>query len=316
VNYDPLVDAAKNMHLVEWGVKNRGWTRVDELINGFISDIDNASGGMVKYEVVEQIVLDEFPIQKDGFQYTASDFLNMYTNDMSKYHQPNEVDYDKIIANLDIVGRINRGEIDEVWLFGPPFGGFYQSVMAGDGAYWMGAPPLENVNTSRRFPIMGFSYERGVGEMLEDFGHRAENTLAHIFHAEEFLNWTYNLKRDPKEFDPVEYAKSNLLGRFLLYDLIAPGNANVGNLHFAPNSAKDYDWGNSTPVVTAADDWLLFPNLPDPPNFQMQNAASWGDGDIRAHHKWWFQRFPKAEGATNGISNNWWKFVIDLNAEE
>jgi len=30
---------------------------------------------------------------------------------------------------------------------------------------------------------MGFNYERGVGEMLEDLGHRAESILSHVFEA-------------------------------------------------------------------------------------------------------------------------------------
>ena len=56
--------------------------------------------------------------------------------------------------------------------------GFYESRMAGPGAFWCNAPQCENTDACRkRFVIMGFSYERGVGEMLEDLRHRAESEL-------------------------------------------------------------------------------------------------------------------------------------------
>ena len=34
---------------------------------------------------------------------------------------------------------------------------------------------------------------------------------------------------------------------------------------------------------------------------------------MRAHHRWWLRHLPRAEGTTDGIANNWWKYVIDVN---
>ena len=54
--------------------------------------------------------------------------------------------------------------------------------MCGSGAFWFNAPPLAGTeHASRRFVIMGFNFERGVGEMLEDLGHRAESILYKVF---------------------------------------------------------------------------------------------------------------------------------------
>ena len=39
------------------------------------------------------------------------------------------------------------------------------------------------------------------------------------------------------------------------------------------------------------------------------DCADWGGGDSRAHKKWWFTHFPKAEGATHGKLNDWWAYV-------
>jgi len=158
--------------------------------------------------------------------------------------------------------------------------------------------------------IMGFSYERRIGEMLEDLGHRAETTLAHLFRSDDFWKWAYDRERTPKT---TEVSALNLLERFLCFDQIAPGKSNVGTLHYAPNSPADYEWGVATPVPSCADDWYQFPNLPDPPNYRTMTAQDWGGGDIRAHHKWWLKHLPRVAGRTNGISNNWWKYIIDPN---
>jgi len=54
--------------------------------------------------------------------------------------------------------------------------------MAGPNAFWCNSQPLTNTSMSRRrFVIMGFSFERGVGEMHEAFGHRSESIMEKTF---------------------------------------------------------------------------------------------------------------------------------------
>jgi len=121
------------------------------------------------------------------------------------------------------VERVNEGEIDEVWLWEAPYMGYWESLMVGKGAHFCNSPPLDDVPT-KPFIIMGFNYERGVGEMLEDFGHRVESIMTHIYGS-----W--------------EAKETHAWNRFTLYDKVAPGKAGCGNVHYAPNSEKDYDWG-------------------------------------------------------------------------
>ncbi|HSJ58221.1 MAG TPA: hypothetical protein VLC95_13640, partial [Anaerolineae bacterium] len=104
----------------------------------------------------------------------------------------------------------------------------------------------------------------------------------------------------------------NLWKRFIQYDKVAPGRAHCGNVHFAPNSQRDYDWGNRTPVDSYCDDWYEFPNFPG--KIRRMDCSEWGNGDIRAHHTWWLRHLPRVEGETNGISNNWWWYAVDANA--
>ena len=85
----------------------------------------------------------------------------------------------------------------------------------------------------------------------------------------------------------------------------------MGNIHFAPNSASDYDWNNPRLVQSRCDAWLHFPGQPG--LARKVNADEWGNGDIRLHHKWWLSHLPKVAGRTASVANNWWQYIIDPN---
>jgi len=304
--YDPVVDRASGQRLSQF----KGWNRVEDLVAGYIADVEECSGGLVKYHVVGRVDVDEFPAKADqGFRYDASSYLGVLDG-QARPHDPDHVDYARILADHNLLQRAANGDFDEVWLFGAPYFGFWEAAMAGTGAFFCNGGPVPDSPCPRKFVIMGFSYERRIGEMLEDLGHRAETTLAHLFRSDDFWKWAYDRERTPKT---TEVSALNLLERFLCFDQIAPGKSNVGTLHYAPNSPADYEWGVATPVPSCADDWYQFPNLPDPPNYRTMTAQDWGGGDIRAHHKWWLKHLPRVAGRTNGISNNWWKYIIDPN---
>lgn len=286
--YDPLVDAASGTKLSEF----MRWNNVDDLIAGFISDILLVSGDLVRYEIVERLDVDDFPPKVDGYKYDAQTYLNVVRGVSSPY-MPQGADYHAILQQFNILERVSTGEIDEVWVFNFPHAGFYESVMGGPGAFWCNASPLPNTDASqRRFVIMGFSPERGVGEMLENMGHRAESMMEKTF-----------------EHFPEE---QNLWKRFIRHEKTHPGKAACGNVHFAPNSARDYDWNNPSTVLSECDDWLY--NFPDFKGVVREvTAAEWGSGDIRKHHVWWMNHFPKTMGRRNGVHNNWWQYIADPN---
>lgn len=100
---------------------------------------------------------------------------------------------------------------------------------------------------------------------------------------------------------------TNLWKRFIRYDKTSPGKAACGNIHFAPNSQADYDWGDKTPVKSECSRSVNFPNFKG--DIRILNSTEWGGGEIRAHHKWWFNHFPRTSGRKNGIHNNWWQYI-------
>jgi hypothetical protein len=83
----------------------------------------------------------------------------------------------------------------------------------------------------------------------------------------------------------------------------------VGTVHYAPNSQSDYDWGNLEFVPSYCNNWYNFPDLSGSP--VNVNCSEWGGGDTRLHHIWWLRHLPHIVGRKNGISYNWWEYVID-----
>ena len=268
-----------------------GWGDVDRLCQDYIADLRECSDGFVDYQIVQRIEVDAWPAKVDGFRYDGDSFLRSWRS-KSGFHDPDAVDYKAILQEYDLLQRIDEGQIDEVWLFAFPYAGFYESIMIGPGAFWCNAPEMSRTDVGRRFVIMGFNYERGVGPMLEAFGHRVESILRHT--------WSH------------QRGERNLWEQFILYDQKAPGKANCGWMHYAPNSVRDYDWGNKTRVLSNCDDWLNFPNFKG--TVRQVDCRDWGNGDMRAHHQWWFKRLPNVAGHTRGISNNWWWYAVDPNA--
>ncbi len=327
VNFNPAVPSAGSRKLNQ----ALGWNDPDALVEGYINDIFECSYGHVRYEIVERYEINHFPIKQDGFQYDADGFVQAWRA-RAGFHQPDTADYAALLqVQADLLRKIDAGEIDEFWMMGFPYAGFYESCMGGRGAVWCNGPVIPNTgDVSRKFVVMGFNYERGVGEMLEAFGHRCESILDHVWQgvpdaltpaqrAQASRSFWSRLKRfflgeEPPPVDasapPIDL-NANLWKQFTRYDKTHPGLSGCGIVHYAPSSDIDYDWGNRRPVMSCADAWLNYPDINRPA--RVMTCDEWGGGEIRAHHKWWLQHFPHTEGETpTGRLNNWWEYVVGL----
>ncbi|GER81082.1 MAG: hypothetical protein M5U11_07785 [Anaerolineales bacterium] len=284
--YDPIMENGQKLS------QKMNWSSPDDLAAACAADLLQYSHGMARVDFVQRVEVDDFPVKVDGFRYTPQTYLDVLRG-ASQPRQPQDADYTAILARFNVLSKVASGEIDEVWLFAFPNAGLYESVMGGAGAFWCNAPPLKGAAACpRRFVVMGFNFERGVGEMLESYGHRAESIML-------------------KTFEPLT-GEANLWTRFIRYDKSAPGKAAVGNIHYAPNSDRDYDWNNPRPVLSECYDWLLnFPNFKG--DVRTVTAAEWGSGKIRLHHQWWMNHIPHAAGRKNGIHNNWWQYIVNPN---
>lgn len=224
------------------------WNRSADLIPGYIEKMRQASDNILKYEVVETLEIPEYPVLMDGRQYTDKTFTEVLDDDKKALRDANGgytlADYDQIIQKFDILQKVEDEQIDEVWMFGGPYFGFYESRMVGRGAFWCNGPAMEK--NCRRFVIMGFNYERSVKEMVHDYGHRAESLLAKEFDSETFLRKLYR--------QDTSLVPANAYEQFL---------ADVGTVHRKPGG-EEYGQDEFAWVSAMRPEWwppTIDPNL-------------------------------------------------------
>src|SRR5512138_3489942 len=305
ISYNPIMDTATGKKMVDY----MNWGRPDAMVGAFISEVLQASGGLVRYQIAKRIELDEFPVLTDGFSYTPTAYANVVRHG-APAHSPSGLDYSALLSRFNVLPCIADRTYDEVWIMAFPYAGLYESTMGGAGAFWCNGPAIPNsASCARRFVVMGFSYERQVGEMLHSYNHRAESIMAKVFNSQDFLVWAYKRDRSPATITPGQTL--NPFQRFILFDQIAPGKAAIGLVHYPPNGARDYDLGNPNLVKSECYDWLKFPDFQG--DVRMISCAEWGGGDERSYQRWWLKHLPRVAGRQNGIHNNWWQYIANPN---
>jgi hypothetical protein len=267
----------------------KGWGNPVTLDSTYITDVKNSSHGYVNYSVVRTQTVNGYPQKASGFRFTNSTYLGCLGNSAPSYCLE-LIDYKKLITDYNLCGLVNSGVIDEVWLWGGPYFGYYEAVMAGPSAYNTNGTPITGTSCTKSLHIMGFSYERGVSEMLEDLGHRIEGTMDRIY----------------GNFNPT---LTTMWNKFAMYDKVLPGQAGCGNIHYPFNGVSDYDWSNTSFVNNKCDDWLNYPSTKG--EYKNQNCNAWGCTGY-GYKKYWLSHLPYKTGTNNEINNNWWNYVVDF----
>lgn len=231
------------------------WNHSDDLIQKFITAMRQASNNLLIYQVVSKLSVLKYPVLTDGRQYDDTTWTQALNDDKSALRDAHGnytlADYQRILQDFNILQKIQSKQLDEVWLFGGPYFGFYESRMVGKGAFWCNAPSIEQ--NTRRFVVMGFNYQRDVKEMVHDFGHRAESILARRYSSQSFLLQLYAPQPPTAAAMP---APKNEFEQFLLAN---------GTVHRKPGGA-DYSQNEITWVTALKPAW--FPLVVDPNRVQ------------------------------------------------
>jgi len=288
LNFDPVIEAEGGKRLHEVG----GWNDPRKLSEGYIADVREASGDLIRYRIVEWRDVDDYPVKVDGFRYDDDSYLRELRSG-KQWHQPDGMDYERVIAQYGLAEAVSAGQCDEIWLFGAPYFGYWEAAMAGPGAFFINGGVYEKVQAKRPFAIMGFNYERGVAEMLHDLSHRTEATMSKVYGG-----W----KADDLSTMWAKFAANEKQS----------GTAAVGSCHWPPNAEKDYDYANPRTVLSTADDWLNYPLLSGAK--RPVNCETWGGPDYhRNYMRWWFSHLPRKAGlGPDGKLANWWLYVFQF----
>lgn len=229
---------------------------IDALCRDYITFLKRASGGQVNFSVAERFELDEFPPETDPDVTFTPENYDAYKRKGYDMFNSGKPDYAAICrdSRFRIVPRVEAGEVDAVWVFGPDCTGFWETAMAGKDSYWVNGEAHPEVECSRRFVIYGFGMasHQGVGFMLENTAHMAENILgsriASGWPAQHEVNgWTTLNLNNPARTRVTR--RLNDWEFFTVSDavhwdtkLTAPGGSQAGLSHFPPTACVNYGW--------------------------------------------------------------------------
>jgi hypothetical protein len=126
ITFDPAIRQAGGKRLSEV----LGWHVPEQLMVDYSDDLRAASGGVANFQVIQHLLLDEWPRKADGFRYDDESFLKALRAGHG-FHVPDAIDYQALLQQFAILEKIDGGDVDEVWVFGPPYAGLWESTMAG-----------------------------------------------------------------------------------------------------------------------------------------------------------------------------------------
>ena len=291
--YDPLLSNGQTLsQYMHW---NDHATITQQTIDFF----KQYSNNKVNYSVVNTTVITSgWPELIDGFRYTEQEYMAVWANP-NLHHTPTEVNYNKIVNDpaFDICGKLNRGEIDEVWMYGGPWFGYYKSTLVGPGSYYFNSFPVSGLhNCNKILPIMGPSVERTVQEAVHNFTHRTEDTMKKVYGS-----WSQN-------------STSHSWNKFALVQSQSPNYSygGCGSSHYPHNGTSGYNYDNLLSVLSNCADFANYPNLGDPLLVaQPVNCSAWGCMELD-YFRYWFGHMPANVGCgPDNVANNWWNYIAD-----
>nr|MCU0780828.1 hypothetical protein [Akkermansiaceae bacterium] len=172
LNYDPRVPSEGGLRLHEVF----GWSDPHAMVKEFERDLEFATGGAIDIRVVEFRDLDDFPEQADGYRPMPDEWVRKWRTGGPWHGQ--RTNFAKLVEKQGLVAMVNSGAVDEIWCCGPPaeVDLFGETWMAGPNAFYINGSTFPEIPFDRAIAGYGFNYERAVGEMLHNLGHRTEDS--------------------------------------------------------------------------------------------------------------------------------------------
>lgn len=304
INFDPEIPSQGNKHLSDllWMTADIGGPHV--LADNYKQEMEKASGGAIKFDIVEWRDVNDTPVLSDGYHWNPDDLYQNYLNPTGLHDV--WADFPTMAASQNFAGLINAGLVDEIWLFG---GGFGEVAMAGPDPFFINGGVYTYPEAHRSFVLNGFTPTRAVDCMMHNTGHRLECTMDHMYGGWNVDNPSAPLSNWDR-FAAVT-AKSN-------------GVAGVGFCHFPANGESDYDYGNPRSVLSTAEDFLNYPNLTGATTLvsrdtwsRREDAPTYYPDYHKDYLAWMFGHLPRASGTTpDGRQSNWWKYLYNFNNYE
>lgn len=308
---DNSSDQSGMIPLSQWLTDNKlAFNDPNILTSRVINSFRKSSGGRLDFRIVRTTNISEFPVKTNGyklnltdFKYCTSHWKDKPKTDEFKRKCETGVDYNKILNTLKICDQVNKGQVDEVWMWGYAWFGFSESALVGPDGFAFNGVVIGDSTCNKLVPIMGFNYERGLGEALHDFIHRMEATMTTVY-----KNWSEN--RTVTKWD--------------LFGLVKAQSKNYnysgcGSAHYTPTSEGEYEYDTGTKEInTVCDNFSDYDTFNSKELFSESKAKKVNCKSDpwlctqEGYSEWWFSRLPKFIGVgSDGVLNDWLAYFAD-----
>ncbi len=318
LNYEPLFENHGNQKYWQYYGLTDPRICVQLIVDGFRHKTD----GMLDFEIAVWTNVDLFPYSQSTNALGEHRFSDASYMADASHNTPGTMDYLFCLTNdfPEVLGMVDRGEVDHVIVGGGPYFGYHETLMLGKGASWCNSSPTVWTN-ERTISMMGMNCER-AGSCGHPIGHgHGESVMAQWF-MNSGLPYMSNGGYPPVVEDYVsKFTNINEFAAFTRYQRVVDYNIGCGNIHWAPNGTNDgwgYDYFRNSPVLSTADNW----NSPYYPQ-SLTNAPRLIQGrewdlcdesmDETGFSWWWWNHFPQQVGIYRGKLNNWMTYAWDWN---
>ena len=282
--------------------KKKGWNSPDGLMSVYNADVAEASHGNVGFQINAPPPINGYPVKTGGFVFNNDTYDGCF-NDSSPSYCSSMIDYGAVLNTVYDAGvgsacsAIGRGDVDEVWLWGGPYFGYWEYVITSPRTLCPGVGTV--------FTVMGFNYQVTDAEMLHDLGHRAEEVLRSRLGDTTWDRFDGQRSRYAKD-SPSDCDASGANPALAGLDVL---NTHAGNVHFPPNAICHYQYNRNLAVASDADDWSNYPDLTGAQT--TVNSATWvvdTDKYQRGFMLWWFAHMPHSNTTS---TSNWWPLLFE-----
>lgn len=250
-----------------------------------------------------------------------------------------EYDYVAMMDEFGLSSKVDKGIINEVWVYNHPACKMNESRFMGEGGFWCNSMPIEygtgknRAHNRKLVCVMFCNYERTVDLAIHSFGHRTESIMSQLYYQNydtSRKNW-----RDYSKYGVFTYVYDRAwftgtvkdLNNFDLFfshgkafdKVNLSGYAHIGTCHSPCNTMVDYGYDEKSTIMTFADEWNNYPNIySNPENARKVTSSEWKDpkGAQYGYMKWFFGHVPHFQGlneAENDLHlNNWWHYLFDF----
>lgn len=318
----------KRIHEIE------GWNDPRKQVLEYAADFEKYSHGAVKIEIVEEHDVTDrlFVYYHDPSDKSFDPEHKVYVTPENVVHECFDdrknidgigLDYDYVamMDELGITGRVDAGEVNEVWVYNHPACRMNESRFMGQGGFWCNSGPIlygsgpDDAHNKKLVCVMFCNYERTVDLALHSFAHRVESIMSQLYYGQSF-HWFPNdanfsgLKRDLRTFD-------RFFSHGSAYDKVGEsGYAHIGTCHSPCNTDVDYGYSETTYVNSYVDEWDEYPRIRDDKEKARRiNSTEWRSSQY-GYMEFFFSHIPHFKGLNTYDPddlhlNNWWHYLFD-----